>query len=142
MTPQRHFPQLDRLAVFGPSIGACLSLSAALLLSACAERGVDSPALAQLDTLAWTSPNNGLQERLQSVLSTKKSAANAELNPSNWWALLGNADLSALVAQALANNPSLSLAKTRIEKAQSLAGLSRSATLAQGEVGLDLSRQL
>ena len=142
MTPQRHIPQLDRPAVFGPSIWAYLSLSAALVLSACAERGVDSPALAQLDTRAWTSPNNGLQDRLQSVLSTKKSAPNAELNVSNWWASLGNAELSALVAQALAHNPSLSLAKTRIEKAQSLAGLSRSATLAQAEVGLDLSREL
>jgi len=120
----------------------CLCLATVLVFSACAERGIDTPALAKLDTSDWSSPKSALQDRLQSVLSAKAPTQADQLHSANWWELLGNPELSALVSKALAQNPSLSLAKTRIEKAQSLAGLSRSATLVQVDVGLEVSRQL
>ncbi len=60
---------------------------------------------------------------------------------SNWWEDFQNKDLSTLIQNALEHNPSIALANTRIEKAQALAGLTRSASLAQMGAGLEVDRQ-
>jgi hypothetical protein len=59
----------------------------------------------------------------------------------NWWEDFKNKDLSTLIQSAVEHNPSIALANTRIEKAQATAGLTRSASLAQMGVGVDMDRQ-
>ena len=60
---------------------------------------------------------------------------------SNWWEGFQNKELSSLIQAAIENNPGIALANTRIEKAQAIAGLARSASLVQAGVGLDIDRQ-
>jgi len=119
-----------------------LALTLAIALSACAQRGVETPALASIDASKWSGDPSDFKDRIETALKSKASSPGSELQASNWWGLLGNPQLSALVLKAQENNPSLSLAKSRIDKAQALAGLSKSSTQAQLDVGLDVSRQL
>jgi NodT family efflux transporter outer membrane factor (OMF) lipoprotein len=58
-----------------------------------------------------------------------------------WWERFQNKALSDLITSSLENNPSIALANTRIEKAQALAGITRSATSVQMGASLDLDRQ-
>ncbi len=61
---------------------------------------------------------------------------------ADWWIDFGDADLSALITQALTQSPSLKIAEARLNKALSVVDLSKSALLPT--VGLDVqaTRQL
>jgi NodT family efflux transporter outer membrane factor (OMF) lipoprotein len=146
MTPLRLLPNRDKQLLPHPwgwdTLPRALALALAIVLSACAERGVQTPALASIDASKWSGQQSDFKARIQSALTSQASSPASELPASNWWGLLGNPQLSALVLKALEHNPSLSLAKTRIDKAQALAGLSKSSTQAQLDAGLDVSRQL
>jgi len=149
MTPPRTLFNPDTFVAFRRrswralpcTLTRAIPLALSIMLCACAQRGADAPALQSLDTTQWPSQKSGFQDRIQSVLKNTTNST-TELPASNWWELLGNQELSTLVGHALANNPNLTLAKTRIDKAQALAGLSKSSTLPQVDAGLDVSRQL
>lgn len=59
-----------------------------------------------------------------------------------WWKSLQSTELNDLVERSLANNPSMDLAKSRVERAQALAGLARSNSQIQLGINSTLSRQL
>jgi NodT family efflux transporter outer membrane factor (OMF) lipoprotein len=60
---------------------------------------------------------------------------------SDWWRAFGNEQLNTLVAQALANNPSLKVAQARLARAQAAADINRAADLPQVTGQLDAMRQ-
>jgi len=59
----------------------------------------------------------------------------------DWWTELGDAQLDALVAQALAHNPNLQVAAARVAKARSVEQVAAAALYPQVGGGLDLNRQ-
>ena len=61
--------------------------------------------------------------------------------PDEWWRDFGDAQLDRLIAQALQDNPSLKLARARVERAQSVTETARSASLPQVNGSLDITRQ-
>lgn len=69
------------------------------------------------------------------------AAAAVEWPASGWWQQFGDPDLSALVERALAGNPSLRLAETRVAKARAVAGIAESALWPQLNASADSIRQ-
>lgn len=103
-----------------------LTTSALLLslLSACASPGPDHA------PLPLTAPTAlGLND----ASSTAIAAA--------WWTSLGDEHLNQLVEQALRDQPSLAVARTRVERAQTLAELSRAANGPQATLSADATEQ-
>ena len=96
----------------------------ALILTCCAPMAPQSPGLSIIEP-----------QQLQLSRGERLPIAN------NWWESFQNKDLSDLIQSSLAHNPGIALANTRIEKAQAIAGLTRSATQIQAGVGLDIDRQ-
>lgn len=96
---------------------AASSLALGLLLASCAStRGLEPKAHAlDGDTL---SSNRSLAEH-------KLSAA--DFPRQDWWTALGDAQLDALIDEALQGNPSLDAADARLRKAQAQAGLADAA---------------
>ncbi len=86
-----------------------LALSSALLLglAACATQDDIQPT-----QKAWSAQRLGLQEPVQA----RAEAAVPAL--PDWWASLGDEQLNRLVAQALADSPSVQTAMARLERAQ------------------------
>jgi len=83
------------------------ALAAALLLAGCADMGGIAP---------------HVQPRQASSLGLAEPPSDAsELQSTAWWRGFGDAQLTALVEQALQDNPSLGQAQARIEQAQALA---------------------
>ena len=60
---------------------------------------------------------------------------------AQWWRDYGDEQLDRLVAQALADNPSLKVAQARLSRAQAVLEVADAATLPQLNGGLDLTRQ-
>jgi NodT family efflux transporter outer membrane factor (OMF) lipoprotein len=60
---------------------------------------------------------------------------------AEWWRDYGDAQLDGLVNQALAENPSLKLAQTRLARAQAVLEVADAATLPQVNGSLDVTRQ-
>lgn len=60
---------------------------------------------------------------------------------AEWWREYGDEQLNRLVAQALAQNPSLKLAQARLARAQAVLEVADAATLPQLNGALDLTRQ-
>lgn len=69
------------------------------------------------------------------------TAARAEVNAA-WWESFGDAQLNRLVADALANSPSLRVAQSRIERVQAAQDALRGTDSPQIGAGADLTRQL
>ena len=61
---------------------------------------------------------------------------------AQWWSAFGDTQLDALVAQALAQHPSLQVAQARLARAQAAIGIAEAASAPQVGVGLDLTEQL
>jgi NodT family efflux transporter outer membrane factor (OMF) lipoprotein len=111
------------LSHFGFKPMVCLS--ALMLLASCASKGPASAPLQEIQVSALGLDNT----RTQKV-------------DRQWWQALQNRELNAIVERALQNNPSMDLAKSRIERAQALAGLARSNSQVQLGINANLSRQL
>lgn len=98
-----------------PIASACAMLITALALSACAPIPAAVPDNTQAVLPAqWSTP-----------LTT-----NSELTPAiatDWWTQLGDTQLNALVAQALANNTDILSAMSRVQEAQANLALTESA---------------
>jgi len=60
---------------------------------------------------------------------------------STWWQALGDASLNALVASALADNPTLLSAQLRVSRTQALSGIAQANGLPQASLGADFTRQ-
>lgn len=97
------------------------ALAAALLTSACAPALHDAPAAASASVPAqWRTP--------LSVTAPVEA---------DWWRGFGDAQLSALVEQARANNPDVQLAAARVEEARATEAGSRALLLPSIGAGLD-----
>ena len=105
---------------------SALALAAALLLVGCASPGAPHTPLAQTTPAAV-----GL-----AASSTSDSAA-----PSQWWTTLGDAQLDALVEQALQGNPSMAVSRARLEQAVALSQVREAANGPQASLGVDVTRQ-
>lgn len=102
-------------------VGVC---AAAALLAACASPGPDRT------PLPVTQPAQlGVQDKASSALSTE------------WWKAFGDPTLDALVAQALQGQPSLAVAKARVDRMLAMADMSQATALPQVSAGVDLTRQ-
>ncbi|MCL2346302.1 MAG: efflux transporter outer membrane subunit [Desulfobulbus sp.] len=104
-------------------MGVCL---AALALTGCAD-------------MLGVAPSARLTDAGQLGLPAADSAA---LGPAqDWWTALGDAQLDALVAEALAHNPNLQAAAARVAKARSVEQMATAARYPQISGELDLNRQ-
>jgi NodT family efflux transporter outer membrane factor (OMF) lipoprotein len=80
--------------------------------------------------------------RAQSVGLAEGTAPAAPFNiKAEWWKDYGDADLDRLIDQALKDNPTLAIARTRLERAQALAEGARAAMLPQVNGQFDAQRQ-
>ncbi len=104
-----------------------LLLAVAGLLAACAHPGAPHAPLAR------TAP---------SALGLAATPARpAELPTAQWWQALGDAELDALMDEALAQHPSLAVAHARAAQAAALADARRAANGPQAGFGADVTRQ-
>lgn len=102
---------------------------AALGLSACADFSGIAPQARMTEPLA-----------LGLGASTVSAGAATPTNPT-WWTEFGDAQLNALVAQALQQSPTVKLAQARMDRALALTDLSRSAELPSVSGSVDATRQ-
>jgi len=103
----------------------------ALLLAACASSGGLEPGSAQLDPAS---------------LQAGKSIAGAPVSSAqwpaaDWWKRFGDPQLDALVAEALAGNPSMGAARARLDRAGAFALASGAPLTPRVGAGADLNRQ-
>lgn len=101
------------------------ALAATVLLAACASPGPNHTPLAQTPADAL-----GLQP-----------AAHTLAAPAQWWSVLGDPQLDALVDQALQGNPSLAVSRARLEQAVALSQVREAANGPQATLGADVTRQ-
>ena len=101
------------------------ALAATVLLAACASPGPSHTPLAQTPADAL-----GLQP-----------AAHTPAAPAQWWSVLGDPQLDALVDQALQGNPSLAVSRARLEQAVALSQVREAANGPQATLGADVTRQ-
>lgn len=110
-------------------LALCAALTlAGSALTGCALPGPDRTPLAQLTPTA-------------AGLGGADLPGTAALPTAAWWTALGDAQLNALVAQALQGNPSLAASRARFERAAALATASSTAGQVHGSLGLDATRQ-
>lgn len=105
-----------------------MAAAAALFLAGCADMGqIDSHAkLRDADSLG---------------LSTQAAELAAPTVDSRWWLGFGDAQLDALIEQALQGNPNLQVAQARLERAQAAVGVAEAARKPKLDGQLDLTRQ-
>jgi NodT family efflux transporter outer membrane factor (OMF) lipoprotein len=90
-------------------------------LTACADFFGIAPHARRLDTQSLN-PGTALQTQTDATWPAE-----------SWWQDYGDPQLSALVNDAVAGNPSLRIARARVQQAQGLAAMARAATLPQVE---------
>jgi NodT family efflux transporter outer membrane factor (OMF) lipoprotein len=120
-TPDRSILLLQRAA----------ASATALMLAACASTGDLAPKSAIIDPAS---------------LQAGRSLSDAPLKPADWpaadwWKRFGDAQLDALVDEALAGNPSMRSAHARFDRAIALAGAAGAPLTPQVSAGADLNRQ-
>ena len=98
-----------------------LALAGASLLAACAQPGPPHEA--------------------QALGLTQTGADTASLPQVRWWTALGDAKLDTLIDQALAQQPSLAVARARAAQAAALADARHAANGPQAQLTLDATRQ-
>ena len=101
-----------------------LALCAAALLAGCAGFGPEHPPLASTTAAAL-----GLAD------------ANSTPAAPRWWTSLNDPRLSQLVEQALQGNPTLAVARARLDRASNLAEASRAAASPQATLSAEATRQ-
>ena len=111
--------------------GRASALAASIALAGCASSGGLAPKSATLDPAS---------------LQTSRTLAEAKLDrakwpEADWWKRFGDAQLDALVAEALAGNPSIGAARARLDRAAALVGLAGAPLTPHVSAGADLNRQ-
>ncbi len=86
------------------------------------------------------------QRRDPAALAAADTLAGVHLSPATWpdrewWRSLGDAQLDALIAEALKDNPSLQIARTRVETVAAAVDIAASRFGIASSVGGDISRQ-
>jgi len=115
------------------------ALLAALLLSACAAPEFKQPALATPSAFKETQTPDAVRSALDG--STWKIAQPAEAQPrGEWWRAFHDEALDALVAEAAANNQSLSVAAARVKQARAIAGIAEADRVPQLGLGVGAQR--
>ncbi|MDB5859773.1 MAG: efflux system, outer rane lipoprotein NodT [Ramlibacter sp.] len=99
-------------------------LAAALLLAGCASFSGINP-----------------QATLRTPAAAETGAAGVPAVSPQWWREFGDAQLNALVEEALRGNPSLGVAQARLRRAQAVTEVAHAATLPQVTGSLDITRQ-
>src|SRR5262245_63751503 len=106
------------------------ALAAALVLTACASPGGLAP---KSEAIAPAS------------LAASRSLADAQVShdwpAADWWKRFGDAQLDALVDEALGGNPSMGGARARLDRAAALAGVAGAPLTPHMSAGADLNRQ-
>jgi NodT family efflux transporter outer membrane factor (OMF) lipoprotein len=102
----------------------CATAAFALALAGCADMG-----------------GIASQARLRDADSLGLSASAPVTVPNQWWLAFGDAQLDALIAQALEGNPNLQVAQARIARAQAAIAAVRAGQGLQLSTSLDLTRQ-
>ena len=100
-------------------------LAAALLLAGCANFSGIEP-----------------QARLRPAAAAEGASANVPAVSPQWWHEFGDAQLDALVEEALRGNPTLGIAQARLRRAQAVTETAHAAQLPQVGASLDITRQL
>ena len=116
---------LNPLPCSAPRLQHALLLAGVLSLAACANFSGISPHAQAL---------TAEQLNLQGTSTTEISV--------QWWESFGDAQLNRLVADALANSPSLRVAQTRLERVQATQDSLRGSEGPQLNASLDMTRQL
>lgn len=80
------------------------------------------------------------------ALAASRALADAKLSPAAWptaawWQRFGDPQLDALITEALAGNPGVASARSRIDRAAALAASFGAALAPQGSAGADVTRQ-
>jgi NodT family efflux transporter outer membrane factor (OMF) lipoprotein len=106
-------------------------VAAALLVAGCASSGGLAPR---------AKPNDAAS------LQASRSLEGAPLSPAawpaaDWWTRFGDAQLNALVDEALADSPSIGIARARLDRAGALAVAAGAALAPQASAGFDVNRQ-
>ena len=121
-------------------------LMAALLLTACAAPEFKQPAVST--PMAFkeqqTPPATATTDEVRSAPdgSTWTTAQPAEAQPrGEWWHAFNDPALDALVAEAAANNQSLSVAAARVKQARAIAGIAEADRVPQIGVGVGVQRE-
>jgi NodT family efflux transporter outer membrane factor (OMF) lipoprotein len=111
---------------FNPTALTALAaiVSAAVLLAGCASPGAPAPRLAEA-----TPASAGLRD------------ATTPAAPAHWWATLGDESLTQLVDRALRDQPSLALARSRVDRALALARMTEAADAPQASFSAEATRQ-
>lgn len=104
--------------------------------------GVIASGLGGCADLSGIAPQASLRDAPSLGLTAAPAAASAP-NPvgAQWWRDFGDEPLNALVAQALADSPTLGLAQARLARAQAATQSARAALLPQVNGQLDLTHQ-
>lgn len=110
--------------ILSRSLGASLTLLAALQISGCATPGQPLPVQARLSAEQLHLP-----------------AAHAAAPPARWWDSLADTTLSQLVDRALAEQPSLALAEARAQRAAALAGVTAAVQGPQAQLSVEVLRE-
>ncbi|MGP1628782.1 MAG: efflux transporter outer membrane subunit [Giesbergeria sp.] len=111
----------------GSILRGTLALAIASLLSACASPGA---------------PHAPLSVTAPQALGLMEQATQTERLPqTQWWTVLGDPQLDALMVQALAQQPSLLVARARAAQATALANARRAANGPQATLSADATRQ-
>ena len=118
--------------VFHVQYRLLINTALVLTLTACANyRGIHSDKVVRrVDSFATTQ-----------TLRTERGEAVGEWPREQWWNTFGDAQLSALMDEALAQSPSLDAAAARVKAAQAYTGTARSALFPQIDGSGDISYQ-
>src|SRR5215831_3290487 len=108
----------------------CAVFPAAALLAACASPGGLAP---KSETIA--------PDSLAAARSLANTPVSGKWPAANWWKQFGDAQLDALVEEALAGNPSMGAARARLDRAAAFAGIAGAPLTPQMSASADLNRQ-
>jgi NodT family efflux transporter outer membrane factor (OMF) lipoprotein len=109
----------------------CAPLAVAILISACASTGGLAPVA---------------KPRAEASIEANRALAGAPLSPASWpaadwWTRFGDRQLNALIDEALANSPSLGMARARLERVVGLAAVAGAPLTPQVNGEADVTRQ-
>ena len=102
---------------------------------------VATAALAACADMSGIDPQATLRDPATLGLATTPVASPQTALPTDWWRGFGDAQLNALVEQALRDNPSLKVAQARLARTQAVTEVADAAMLPQVNGAVDLMRQ-
>jgi multidrug efflux system outer membrane protein len=134
----RHWKETDMKTMIARGVSG---LMAALLLAACAAPEFRQPDVATPAAFKEAQLPGAGEVRTAADGTTWKPGRPAEAQPrGEWWRAFHDADLDALIAEATANNQSLTVAAARVKQARSIAGIAEADRIPQVGAGIQAQR--